>query len=185
MKTIQSEGGPLIGIDCTHLHRWTGIEGKGFIGEASPFATDYDAICSLLDERIHDPCCIFKLKGIIASGFLIVEPWETAILDIDQSAIYIAQIICGDQNWTFDSVKKEYFDDAIYDEDDSFTFFSLSCKYMLFDSSYSGQKVGDDFLYFDLDSGKYSISSEIHESDDGTKLILVKITKIGDYLRRE
>lgn len=182
MKTIQSEGGPLIGIDRTHLHRWTGIDGKEFIGEASPFATDYEAICSLTD---HEPRCIFELKDMIASGFLIVEPWETAILDIDQNAIYIAQIICGEPDWTFDQITIEYFENAITHEDENFTFFTQSCSYILFDSAYPGKDIDNNYLSFDLDSGEYLMSSGFHESDDGTELTLIKIRKIGDCLPRE
>ena len=86
MKAIPAAGGPPIGIDRTDLQRWTGVEGKGFIGEASSRATDVAATRRLIGGRLGHPRTMSKMIGTTASGILIDDPCETAVLDLDRAA---------------------------------------------------------------------------------------------------
>lgn len=182
MKTIQSEGGPLIAIDWMHLHRWAGIAGKSFVGDASSFETDYEAAGDLIDGRTHPPCSVSKITGMGVTGFLISEPYETAILDFDDEAIYLAQIICGDPEWHFDRVQKGYFDKAKYNKEQFVDFSSSAGHYVLFDAAYSSEHIGDDCLIFYLKGGYYVVDSALYEPDDRTNLMLCKIVRVSAAL---
>ena len=180
MKVIQSAGGSLIGLDRDHLHLWSGINGKTFIGEHSPFRTDYEAAGHLVDGRSYPPCNIAKITGVAATGLLITMPNQTAVLDLDRDAIYIAQIEYGDADWGFHLLRRSDFDEAIYDSKQDVIFSCKSCTYVFFDAAYTGQEILDDCLTFDLDAGQYLLSSALYEPDDRTGLILSKITKTAD-----
>ena len=177
MRTIRSNGGPLIGIDRDHMHLWTGIDGKGFIGEAAPFASDYEAAGYLLDGRNHPPCCIAHIQGDSAHGLLITMPNRTAVLNLDRDAIYIVQLEYGDSDWGFDQISRVDFDKAVFNLRGSVVFSCKSCTYALFDAAYAGHEIADECLTFTLDEGQHIFSSAIYEPDKKTGLILCKISK--------
>lgn len=177
MKTIKSAGGPLIGLDRDQIQLWTGIEGKGFIGDDSPFDTDYEAAGYLIDGRTYPPCCVAKITGVAATGLLITMPSQTAVLDLDRNGIYIAQVEYGDPEWGFHRVDSSDFKKAQFNPEHDVNFSCKSCKFIFFDAAYSGRDIGNDFLYFELDEGQYTFSSTVYEQDNRTGLVLCKIMK--------
>ena len=175
MKAIKSNGGPLIGLDREHLPLWTGIEGKGFIGEAAPFANDYEAAGDLTDGRRHPPCSISKITGIAAEGLLITMPLRTAIVSLDNDAVYIVQAEYVDPEWDFSMVRRSDFDRAAFDPKEDVYFSCRSCTYVFFDAAYPGDEIANDCITFDLHRGHYVFSTSLHSPDERTGLILCKI----------
>ena len=80
MKIIESYGGPLIGLSRCDVQHWSGIEGKLFIGDASPFSNDYDAIKSAMLDDNKLSGYLAKMTGVTDEGLLINTPVRTLVV---------------------------------------------------------------------------------------------------------
>lgn len=177
MKTIQSAGGPLIGLDREHLQRWSGVIGKNFLSKDTCFTTDYEAAGSLTNSKDAPPCAVALLNGERNFGILISMPFETAVIEISGQSTYIAQVKYSNADWRFDEKLFEYFRKADFLLKDSVNFSCQMGIYVLFDAAYASQNVGDDFLQFRMDAGNHVLSAAEYTPDGDTGLILYKIQK--------
>jgi hypothetical protein len=177
MKIIQSAGGSLIGLDRDRVHHWSGIAGKSFIGEQSPFPTDYEAVIDLTCGVGRPPADIAKLQGIIGDGLLITMPFETAIIQSDGASVYMAQAEYSEADWSFSSLGRADFDKAEFRTKEDVQFHTKSCTYLFFDSAYPADMIEDDYLSFELEQGKYTLSCAYYNPDPETGLYLYRITK--------
>jgi hypothetical protein len=178
MKAIKSNGGPLIGLDRDHMRLWTGIDGKGFIGDDAPFSNDYEAGCDLLGGPRYCPRSISKIAGVAAEGLLISMPLQTAVVPLDRDAIYIAQVEYADTEWDFHMVGPSDYDRAVFDPMQNVSFSCKACTYVFFDAAYAGDEIVDDCITFDLDAGQYVFSTSLYNQNKRTGLILCKITSL-------
>ena len=159
------------------MQLWTGVFGKRFIGEDSPFRTDYEATSYPDGGHERSRRGIAKIDGSNTSGILINHPNDTAIISLGKVAIYIAQICYSDPGWDFHIIDQSYFDAAKFESRDNVFFSCYSCTYAVFDAAYAGCDVGDDCLTFDLEAGQHVFSTAVYEPNERTKLILCKITR--------
>jgi hypothetical protein len=177
MKIIHSAGGPLIGLDRDHVPRWSGIAGKRFIGDQSPFPTDHEAVGDLTDGVNRPPVDIAKLQGIVGDGLLITVPFRTAIIRADRTSVYMAQVEYAEAGWSFSEISKADFDKAEFQTHEDIYFHTRSCIYLFFDSAYPGEMIEDDYLSFDIAEGNYALSFALYDPDPLTNLLLYRITR--------
>ena len=173
MKVIQSEGGPLIGLEQDLMHHWNGVGGKSFVGSASPFISDYEAICHYLD--ISGKCSIAKFPGSPGTGLLMTMPLQTAVIENDRISGYIAQVHYADEDWCFSRVTKTDFEKAEFKENIPFS--SRGGKFVFFDAAYPAEHVGDDYIFCEFSRGTYILSAALYYPDSRTHCILYKIER--------
>jgi Immunity protein 21 len=178
MKIIQSAGGSLIGLNRDHLPCWSGIAGKHFIGEQSPFPTDYEAVIDLTCGIGRPPVDIAKLEGIIGDGLLITMPFETAIIQSDRTFVYMAQVECAEPDWSFSEISRAHFDKAQFWTQDDVHFHTKACTYLFFDSAYPSEMIEDDYLSFEIEEGDYVFSCAYDRADPRVGLYLYRITRL-------
>ena len=177
MKIIESYGGPLIGLSRCDVQHWSGIEGKLFIGDASPFSDDYDAtkFAMLGDDNLCG--YLAKLTGVTCEGLLINTPVRTLVVASDDRSVYLAQIESSETGWSPAMIEKEHFNLGTKSHDK----ISINVKngdFILFDSSAPSDGIEDDFLAVDLNEGLYTCESAIYKVKGEAKLILIRMEKI-------
>ena len=179
MKIIQSEGGPLIGFDREVVHYWSGIAGKRFVGETSPYDNDYEALCDMLKGRKNSPSNIGKFSGLFADGLLIRIPDETTVVEATGGSVYIAQVEAAEADWSFSLIRPSDFNKVEYDKKNKIHFYTKACAYMFFDAAYAAEDIGDDYIGFELEEGHYVFSNGFYRQDELAELILYKIEKLS------
>ncbi len=173
MKTIQTAGGPLIGLDQDVAHRWCGNFGSGFVGENGIYSSDYDA-AGAVSTKVP-PVDVGTVRGEDYNGLLISMPFRTAIVGIEDGSVYIAQVENANMDWSF---SKLGLNDFLCQNSKGYSevkFESPACTYILFDAAYAYEEVGDDCLKFPLREGRFVFSACHYNPDPETSLILYRI----------
>ena len=158
MKTITSLGGPLIGINRAFANHWSGIDGKQFVGDTSPFSSDYEAAGDLISGRGKPPCNIAKSTGRYSEALLVAPPVETAFVMRSNTSIFLAQIEAAEPDWSFSNLSKADFDRANFSKRPTMKFMTKNCSFVLFDSASAWDWVKNEFIEFELEQGCYFFS---------------------------
>lgn len=173
MKVAKSDGGPFIVLALNLKHRWSGIAGKRFIGERSPFPNDYEAAGSVVLRK--PPRDIAKLSSEWGDALFLNMPFETTIVEADGRSASIAQVHYADEDWSFSRLSRADFEGVRYDEHIPFS--SDGSGLVIFDAAYPAEDVGDDFVSFELPPGDHVLSAGFYYPDSRTLCTLYKVTK--------
>lgn len=177
MKIIQSEGGPLIGLDRKLVQNWGGAADKRYTDKASRFESDYEVLEDVYPRGAITPH-VAKIVGVSGAAPLITMPYETAIVKSGRSSIYLAQVDIAPRNWVFSMIEDYLYTDVKYRKENAVVFSVEDCEFMLFDAAYAAEWIGDDYLSFPLQAGYYEISDATYRDNDKLSLILLKIERL-------
>lgn len=177
MKSIISEGGPLIILNRIDVPSWSGVSGKTFVGRSCVGKSDYEATAYGVDGFPLPPVYTAVLEGKESSGLLIIEPRETALVGSNPSAVLIAQAIYAEPDWSYSSIGEELFRRLIKARRNIVKFKCAPGRFQMFDAAYPAERIGDDFVEFELSGGIYVVTSGVYEPDLSTKILLHCIVK--------
>ena len=170
MKMVESLGGPLIGLGRNSINCWAGTD-----GDDAPVVSDYEAACNLTDGRSQRPCHVTKIVRNEIEALLITSPLETYLLPAKNVLACICQVIYGEPDWMPSMIDIDEVISSSLQPDESITFTSTSCEYVLFDAAYAGSEIGDNFLSFGIPKGECVLSSFVYAPDELTMIIIISI----------
>ena len=165
----------MIGLHRGVAQLWGGASERKFVGADSPFETDYAAAGHALLNR-PEPVDIALLSDGTDTALLISMPLETTVVSADDRVIKIAQVHFAPDDWSFDQISSQAFDDVQYVENK--LFLARAGAYVFFDACWEFDEVGAHFLEFQLQSGMYSFSSAVvAPADETMSLMYYKIVR--------
>lgn len=176
MKTIQSNGGPIMGLNRDHLGSWGGVDRMQFMGADPPCENDYEALGAVLSRA--RPVSVLRLQGVTANALLLAMPLETAVIAADGNSAYLAQVHYADPKWSFDMITRNDFERAPYNFDKIVDFTTENGEYVFFDAAWPGNEIRNDCLIVPFDAGRYTLMSALCFPDEETHTILYRISRI-------
>ena len=177
MKVITSYGGPFVGLDSNSVAAWSGIGGKRFIGDASPYANDYEAGGALTNGRQHAPCNTAKIDGEMYSAFLISIGFDLFLMRADPEAIFMFQVEYADADWLESSVSDNDFACADFDPRESVSLIFETDIIHIFDSVGEVHEFEKNRLDLSIKPGRYTLYTSIYQPDENTQLFLHKLIR--------
>lgn len=160
------------------MQQWSGAFGKRFIGEDSPFATDYDALGEFTDGRRRPIQNLTRFPNPITPTLLFAVPVDTAVVMTSGGSVLIAQVEAAEENWSFSDINPSDFEQATFDPDQVFQIELETCTFAIFDSAYDAQDIGNDLIEFEIESGSYLVNSGTLSHRDLAELNLFKLEKL-------
>ena len=177
MKVITSYGGPFVGLDSNSVAAWSGIGGKRFIGDASPYPNDYEAGGVLTDGRTYAPCNTAKIDGEMYSAFLISIGFDLFLMRADPEAIFMFQVEYADADWLESSVSDNDFACADFDPRESVSLIFETDIIHIFDSVGEVHEFEKNRLDLSIKPGRYTLYTSIYQPDENTQLFLHKLIR--------
>lgn len=173
MRTIETTGGPLMGIDRQSLSRWGGVFHSSFFAENSSFANDYEEMCGQLEGRRSTN--LSTLKGTHAEAILIDLPLPTFIVEANGTSVHLIQVWSSEQGWSKSRITMIDFQNAD-NWGDGVSFFCGGGEFVIFDSSCSHEEIEDHFSIY-LERGEYKCESCQQKRKGQANIVLIRMLK--------
>jgi hypothetical protein len=169
MDEIESLGGPLICVESKFADQWRGIDGISIELDASTngIVTDYDRACGIPNQCL----CVLPLRHgtalILGERPLITGVWKDAL-----KRLIIWRISYADHDDDIPSLLASLTDESFGAPLESIEFSFGSRNVVIFDTSLPGNEAESESVPFDMEPGRYLVTTYVVKPAPTAELLL-------------